>query len=129
MRMIITNLDFKDEHIYVTGNTTIGDVKGEWCNKEPPILGKTYFFELNISEVDKSEVAVINNEQFFPSVNLLGNRVQFKGICEEIEDVYIIRFSNDWMEMISIDNDDFSIKRGDKILFLTSYDKIRIYPY
>ena len=61
------------------------------------------------------EISVISDEQFCSSVDLDDNRVQFKGICEHIDDVYIIRFSNDWIEMLSIDNDDFSINRQNRI--------------
>ena len=129
MRMIITNIEYKNERIYVIGNTHIGNIKGEWCYEEIPILGATYFFELNIGDLDKKEISVISDEQFCSSVDLNDNRVQFKGICEQIDDVYIIRFSNDWIEMLSIDNDDFSIKTGDVISFSISYDRVGIYPY
>ena len=129
MRMIITNIEYENNHIYVIGNTSIGNIKGKWCNKELPILGETYFFELNIGELDKNAISVIHDEQFYSSVYFSDNQVQFKGICEEIDDVYVIRFSDDWIEMISIENDDFSIKKGDAISFSISYDCIGIYPY
>lgn len=129
MRMVITNIECENNRIYVIGNTNIGSIKGEWCYKEIPILGETYFFELNIGELDKNAISVVYNEQFYSSVNFSDNQVQFKGICEEIDEVYVIRFSADWIEMISIKNDDFSIKKGDAISFLISYDCIGIYPY
>lgn len=129
MRMIITNIEYKNERTYVIGNTHIGNIKGEWCDKEMPILGATYFFELNIGDLDKKEISVLSNEQLGSSVEFNDNRVQFKGICEQIDDVYIIRFSDDWIEMISIANDDFSIKIGDAISFSISYDRVGIYPY
>lgn len=129
MRMIIVNIERENNRIYVIGNTTIGNIKGEWCCKEIPILGQTYFFELNIGEIDRKVVSVICDEQFCPSVNLGDNQIQFEGICEEIDDVYVVRFSHDWIEMISIENDDFSIKKGDVISFSISYDRIGIYPY
>ena len=50
-------------------------------------------------------------------------------MCEEIDDVYVIRFAIDWIEMISIENDDFKIKKGDAISFSLNYDRIGIYPY
>lgn len=31
--------------------------------------------------------------------------------------------------MIAIENDDFSIKKGDAVSFSISYDRIGIYPY
>ena len=129
MRMIITNIEYKNKRIYVIGNTHIGNIKGEWCYKEIPILGTMYFFELNIGDVDKKEISVISNEQFCPSVDFNDNRVKFKGRCEQIDDVYIILFSDDWIEMLSIDNDDFSIKTGDAVSFSINYDRVGIYPY
>lgn len=129
MRMIIVNIECENNRIYVIGNTAIGNIKGEWCCKEIPILGQTYFFELNIGEIDRKAVSVICDEQFCPSVNLDDDHIKFEGICEEIDDVYVVRFSDDWIEMISIENDDFSIKKGDVISFSISYDCIGIYPY
>lgn len=70
MRMIIVNIECENNRIYVIGKTTIGNIKGEWCYKEIPILGQTYFFELNIGEIDRKVVSVICDEQFCPSVNL-----------------------------------------------------------
>ena len=129
MRMTVTNAEYENERIYVIGNTGIGNIKGEWCFKEQPVLGETYFFELSISDLDKKEISVIVDKQFCSSVGFHDNRVQFKGICEEIDDVYVIRFSDDWIEMISIENDDFSIRAGDAVSFSISYDCVRIYPY
>lgn len=129
MRMTITNIECENECIYVIGNTYIGNIKGQWCFKEKPVLGETYFFELNIGDLDRKEISVIVDEQFCSSVDFNDNRVQFKGICEEIDDVYVIRFSDDWIEMISIDNDDFSIRIGDAVSFSISYDCVGIYPY
>lgn len=129
MRMIITDIECVNDRIYVLGNTGIGNIKGEWCYKEMPTLGETYFFELNIGELDKTEISVIYGKQFCSSVCFNDNLVQFKGICEEIDDVYVIRFSDDWIEMISIVNDDFSIKKGDMLSFSISYDCVGIYPY
>lgn len=129
MRMIITNTEYSNKRIYVTGNTSIGSIKGEWCYKEKPVLGETYFFELSIGELDKNEISVVYDEQFRPGVSFHGNQVQLKGICEEIDDVYVIRFSDDWIEMVTIENDDFLIKKGDAISFSISYNCIGIYPY
>lgn len=129
MRMIIANVEYENEYIYVTGNTSIGNIKGKWCYKEKPILGETYFFELSIDEFERNEIEILGDEQFSPSVYLRDDCVEFKGICEEIDDVYVIRFAIDWIEMISIENDDFTIKKGDIISFSLNYDRIGIYPY
>ena len=129
MKMVISNIECENECTYVTGNTSIGGLKGKWCHKEPPILGETYFFELNINEFDRNEILILCDEQFSPSVCCRDRCVEFKGICEEIDDIYVIRLAIDWIEMISIENDDFTIKKGDAISFSLSYDCIGIYPY
>lgn len=129
MRMIITNIERNDKSIYVTGNTSVGNIKGCWCHKEEPILEETYFFELGTGEIDRSKISIFRDKEFSASVNLCDTQVLFKGVCEEIDDVYVIRFSKDWIEMISIGNDDFSIKKGDGVSFLLDYDNIGIYPY
>lgn len=129
MRMTITNIEYENNRVYVIGDTSIGNLKGEWCDKKTPILGETYFFELNIDNLNKKEISVIDNEQFFPSVKFSDNQVHFKGICEEIDDVYVIRFCDDWIEMIVIENDNFLIKKGGAIAFSISFDRIGIYPY
>lgn len=129
MRMIITNIEYENNRIYVTGDTGIGNIKGEWCYKETPIVGETYFFELSIGDLDKNQISVICDEPFCSGVCFSDVQVQFKGICEEIDDVYVIRFSDDWIEMISIEDDDFSIKKGDAVSFSIGYDRIGIYPY
>ena len=129
MRMIISNIEYENECIYVTGNTSIGSIKGKWRYKESPILGETYFFELNIDEIDRNEISILCDEQFRPSVCFRDKCVEFKGICEEIDDIYVVRLAVDWIEMICIGNDDFTIKKGDAISFSLNYDRIGIYPY
>lgn len=112
MRMIISNIEYENEGIYVTGNTGIGSIKGKWCNAEKPVQGETYFFELNIDDFDRNLISIIYDESFTPSVNYRNNCVEFKGICEAIDDIYIVRFAIDWIEMIAIKNDDFTIRKG-----------------
>ncbi len=129
MRMIITNIERNDKNIYVTGDTSVGNIKGCWCHNEEPILEETYFFELSIGEIDIREISIFHEEEFCSSVSLCDTQVLFRGVCEEIDDVYVIRFAEDWIEMILIKNDDFSIKKGDCISFSMGYDSIGIYPY
>lgn len=129
MRMSISNIEYENECIYVTGNTSIGSIKGKWCYKEAPILGETYFFELSIDEFDRNEISILCDEQFSPSVYFRDKCVEFKGICEEVDDIYVVRLAIDWIEVISIENDDLTIKKGDAISFSLNYDCIGIYPY
>lgn len=129
MKMIIKNIEYNNNIIYIIGDTSIGKIKGKWCYKEHPILNKEYYFELDIDDIDRSEISVINLDNFSSNVSLCNDSVLFKGVCEEIDDIYVIRFSVDWIEMIGIENDDFTIKKGDCISFSKCYENIGIYPY
>ena len=129
MRMIITSTELRNGDTYAACSTAIGNICGKWCGKKPPIAGKTYFFELGIDELDRNDISIIDDRQFRPSVRLDDNFVHFEGICENADDIYVIRFCDDWIEMISIKNDDFTICRGDNIAFSLSCDRIGIFPY
>lgn len=128
MRIIIKSIESNDAYTYVIGDTNIGSIKGVWRYKEVPIVDKAYFFELNIADFDRREISIIHEEQS-SSVCCKDNEVAFKGICDEIDDVYVVRFAEDWIEMISIENDDFTIQKGDWISFSVSCDSVLIYPY
>lgn len=129
MRMIIKSIESNDAYTYVIGDTNIGSIKGVWRYKEAPIVDKVYFFELNIADFDGREISVIHEGKQSPRVCYKDNEVSFKGICEEIDDIYVVRFAEDWIEMISIENDDFTIQKGDWISFSVSCDSVLIYPY
>ena len=129
MRMIITKIENRNKCTYVTGDTGIGIVRGIWHHREPPIWGEIYFFELDIEEFDRSEVTVFYEETPFTSVHYHGGKVKFVGMCENIDDIYVIRFAEDWIEMVSLKNDDYSIKKGDFVSFTLSCEYIGIYPY
>lgn len=77
----------------------------------------------------RGDVLILCDEQFSPSVCCRDWCEEFKGICEEIDDIYVIRLAVDWIEMTSIENDDLTIKKGDAISFSLCYDCIGIYPY
>lgn len=129
MRMTIRTIEYTNESIYVTGNTDIGSIKGVWQYSELPIQNSSYFFELNLGELDRREISIIKEENACPCVSSDGRQVSFKGICEEVDDVYVIRFAPDWIEMLEVDNDDFTIRKGDTISFSTDSASIIIYPY
>lgn len=129
MKLIITGIENKNDNVYVTGNTDIGNIRGKWCYKDAPVLEETYFFELDIEEVARDTILILRDEKFCPSVCVKNEQVEFKGICEQIDDIYVVRFATDWIEMISVKDDDFSIKKGDAIAFSVSCNEIGVYPY
>lgn len=45
------------------------------------------------------------------------------------DEVYYIRFTDDWLDMIEIPDKNTAIHKGDHIFFSASYEKILIYPY
>ncbi len=129
MRMIIKEIENIDKCTYVIGNTDIGNVKGIWNYSELPVLNGSYFLELNIRKIDRPKISIVNQNNLFCCVSPDGKRVSFCGICEEIEDVYIVRFAPDWIEMIEVKNDDFTIHKNAVISFSINCDVVSIYPY
>lgn len=128
MRILITNIEYENNDIFVTCKTAIGNLKGKWCDKlQLPILLENYHCELTIREIERTEVAIFTSGE--PSVHYEKGMVAFAGICEEIDDIYVVRFDTDWLEMLDIKNDDFTIKRGDVIYFAIEYSEVSIYPY
>lgn len=113
----------------VEGITNIGTIKGIWKDKNAPVLGNIYFVELNIGELHKNHVSIISDRIEQSRVYLKDEIVFFIGWCEDIDDVYFIRFTYDWIEMIEIVDNDIAIKKDDGILFRQKYDLIWIYPY
>ncbi len=129
MKMVIKGIERIEKYTYVVGNTDIGNIKGVWHDSEIPVLNSIYFFELLIREIDRHEISIVNTDHIFPCVSSNGEQVFFRGICEEIDDMYAVRFAPDWIEMIEIKNDDFVIHKGNVISFSVNCDSIFIYPY
>ena len=116
MRMIVSKVDYSNDITIVTGVTEIGSIKA-------------YLIELGIGELNKNQVSIACKEALHPTVHLNEEFVSFLGMCEDIEDVYYIRFAKDWLEMIEIGDDDTGINKGDYVSFVQKYDLIWIYPY
>lgn len=128
MRICIANIEYENNDIYVTCKTAIGSLIGKWCDKaQLPILLKNYHCELTIREIERREIAII--PEGAPSVHYENEEVVFIGVCEEIDDIYVVRFDTDWLEMVEVKSDDFMIKRGDIVSFSVEYERISIYPY
>lgn len=129
MRIIIKKIGYENNMTVVEGITNIGTIKGIWKDKDAPVLGNIYFVELNIGELHKNHVSIISDRIEQSRVYLKDEMVFFIGWCEDIDDVYFIRFTDDWIEMIEIVDNDIAIKKDDGILFRQKYDLIWIYPY
>lgn len=130
MRMRIVNTFFEDNTLLVEGDTGIGKVSGVWKYKDKPILGECYNFELDIEALEDEKVIVLNDDKNISTeVYIDKDKVFFKGIVEQIDDIYVVRFSGDWIEMIEIEQDNHRINTGDCIKFCQTKRKISIFPY
>ena len=130
MRMRIENIISEKDSLLVEGITSIGRVCGVWRYNEKPILGESYYFELDIESIEDEIVSILNDDcTFSTEVFIEKDNVFFKGKVEQIDDIYVVRFSRDWMEMIEINHDNHRIKQGDCIMFYQTKRKISVYPY
>ncbi|MDE7094511.1 MAG: hypothetical protein K2O52_06340, partial [Oscillospiraceae bacterium] len=58
------------------------------------------------------------------------NTIFFAGICEDYDgEVYYIRFEDDWLEMLCIEEDSQTVHVDDNILFWIDYHQVLIFPY
>lgn len=128
MRFVIEEAEYQEKLIIVTGNTTVGMIKGIWKYKQEPVVGESYHVELSI--YCPSECDIKQDKKLYPSVCLSDDMVIFKGVCEDIdEEVYFVRFDVDWLEMIEMKEIGSNYKKGDVMAFSASYYGVEIYPY
>lgn len=128
MLFIVTTIENQNGILYVSGSTPIGYIKGVWKGEMKPELRKNYNIELNLDAVDRKSI-VVNKELTASNMRIINDSVFFTGSCEDIDEVYYIRFSSDGLEMLDIQNDDFTIKKGDFITFSLPCSGIVIFPY
>ncbi|MDD6071894.1 MAG: hypothetical protein PUC12_13955 [Clostridiales bacterium] len=129
MRMTVNKIENQNNMTIVKGTTDIGAIKGIWKFNEVPNINEEYFVELNIEELHRNQVLIICDKEVCPMVNLSEDKVSFIGRCEDIDEIYYIRFADDWLEMIEIADNDLGINKGDYISFTQQYNRILIYPY
>ena len=128
MRFIINKIEYESNLIIVTGNTSIGSLKGIWIYAQPPVIEELYHIELTIYSLTQLEMK--QNKKLKPSIYLSGDTITFKGICEDIDsDVYFLRFDIDWIEMIEIVQLPRQKKIGEYIFFSANYHERKIFPY
>jgi hypothetical protein len=107
--------------------------KGIWKDDgSNPLQGKSYNVELTLGlnkQTTERKDVIIEKKQTEPLIAIQCDSVRFTGLCEEIEDIYFIRFFPDALEMFDIANDDHTITVGDYLTFSLPFDEIGIYPY
>lgn len=129
MKIVIKDVENNRGHYIVVAETQIGVIKGIWKGKNKPDIGDTYFAELDMDDIECSNIEIVTVPDIMPSVYCEGDTCYFCGICENADEIYIVRFDVDWIEMVGITNDDKRIHEGDKIFFSQSFNLIDIYPY
>lgn len=127
MLFTIRDIETEKNVILVSGSTAIGDIKGIWHYKNLPLIGESYNIELDFGTIDRNSV-IINTNTTSANSRIMYDKIIFTGLCEDIDEVYYIIFS-DGLEMLDITNDDFTIKKGDFLSFALLFSEIGIYPY
>ena len=131
MRAIIETVEHADGKIIVTCNVKIGQIRGVWRGKTPPVVNDIVQIELYIKKVCPYKVKEASSEMYDETyVYCTINEIVFKGICEDYDgEVYYIRFMVDWLEMLDIEDFNYKISIGDTVLFQANIENIDIYPY
>jgi len=124
----ITKIETENHLLFVTGSTHSGILKGIWKGDNSPVIGKSYQTELSFEIIDRKQVTV-RQSQTDTEITIIDDKVRFTAICENFDEIYFIRFSFDGLEMLEIENDDFTIREGDFISFSQQFHEIGIYPY
>lgn len=122
----VTEIQTENNIIYVSGSTPSGNLKGVWKYRDFPVKDKSYNIELAFSTTDRKSITFSK-----PPANIEINRdkITFTALCEDVDEIYYLRFSFDGLEMLDITNDDFTIQKGDYISFSKFFNEIEIYPY
>ena len=66
MRFIINKIEYESNLIIVTGNTSIGSLKGIWIYAQPPVIEELYHIELTIYSLTQLEMK--QNKKLKPSI-------------------------------------------------------------
>ena len=114
--------------ITVFGRTKIGHIKGLWKSKNVPSLNEECDVELTLPMLLGSGVS-IENVSLSPRAEVNPDEtVYLRGICEAIDedDIYIIRFDDNWIEMIEIVN--ANIRVSDVVSFKVDVNQVEIFP-
>ncbi len=129
MRIFIESaIKDKNNLVTITGKTKIGNLSGIWKSNIEPVIGEDYDVELTLPPLCGNSIAVLE-PNLQPMVIVKPNdKILFRGRCEMIDedDVYIIRFDTNWIEMVEFESE--NVKINDVIEFLLSVDQIEVYP-
>lgn len=126
MLFTVTEIQTQKNIIYVSGSTLSGNLKGVWKYRDFPVKNKSYNIELAFSTTDRKSIILSKPPA---NIEITDNKVIFTALCEDVDEIYYLRFSFDGLEMLEIVNDDFTIQKGNYISFSKHFREIEIYPY
>ena len=129
MQMIVRDISEHDGLTIVTAENELGKFRGIWRYREAPVRDGTYSVELTFcggKALDGSRVTVTEAEG--AEISCEGGLNTFTAECEDIDDIYYLRFAPDALEMLDIENAP-DIRQGDFIRFSLPYEMVGIYPY
>ncbi|MDE5737731.1 MAG: hypothetical protein K2H93_05130 [Oscillospiraceae bacterium] len=130
MRISVTAIEQQEENIIVICDLGIGMLKGIWKGKKLPVLNASYYVEFTLDDINYKHVKILPKSQEDISVTIKNNTIFFAGICEDYDgEVYYIRFEDDWLEMLCIEEDSQTVHVDDNILFWIDYHQVLIFPY
>ena len=132
MLYTIYKIEKADNSLIVTGETSCGTIKGMWKSNDEPVSGKSYNIEISFglktASVSRDDI-LIDNKRTESAVSIRDGKNFFAVLCEDIDEIYYIRFSFDGLAMLDIENDDHTIRKGDFLTISLPFDEVGIYPY
>jgi hypothetical protein len=130
MLIKLLNIEKRGNVAVTECETDIGVFKGIWRSRQiKPVIGSTYHAELTLADISCDEVTKCSFGEK-PSVYLLDEGVRLTAICEGYDgEVYFLRFADDWLQMLYIEEDNQHFATDDVLSFKLSCEQVEIYPY
>lgn len=129
MRIIVDRLnENQNGKIFISGLTKKGSIKGVWKSKDRPVLNEEYDVELSLPMLRGDDISV-ENASLSAQVEVHNDEIlYFRGLCEVIDedDIYVVRFDSNWIEMLEIENTNISV--NEVISFKVNVNQVEIYP-
>lgn len=130
MKIIVNSIEHHGNNIIVICDSGIGTIKGIWCGRNSPLLNSVYHVEFTLADIDCKYIKVLPENKKCVSFSLKNDKVFFTGICEDYDgEIYYIRFADDCLQMIYIEESGQGINIGNNISFELNYNQVEIYPY
>ena len=132
MRIKVIGIVQKKDLTVVGCETDIGICHGVWRSRKiKAVPDKTYAAEFTLADISCEDVTKCGDDcTDSAGVYMSDDTVCFRGVCEDYDgEVYYIRFADDWLQMLYIEEDEQHFRPGDMLFFRLRYDRVEIYPY